>query len=109
MAIADLLTLQDEDLSSNELIELFDPIYTWKKKRITNFYTKDLLVPIFKKGTLVYTSPSVLAIRDFAHTESARLWPEVLRLENPHTYYVDLSEKLWSLKQDLLNKYSNSY
>ena len=109
MAIADLLTLQDEDFSSEEFIELFDPVHTWKKKKITNFYTKELLVPIFKKGTLVYQSPNVLAIKDFARTESARLWPEVLRFENPHTYYVDLSKKLWSLKQDLLNKYSSSY
>lgn len=109
MAIADLLTLHDEDFSAEESIELFDPVHTWKKKKITNFYTKDLLVPIFKKGTLVYSSPDVLAIKEFAITESARLWPEVLRFENPHTYYVDLSKKLWSLKQDLLNKYSSSY
>jgi len=109
MAIADLLTLHDEDFSAEEFIELFDPVHTWKKKKITNFYTKDLLVPLFDKGNLVYSSPNVLEIKDFAKKESEKLWPEVLRFENPHTYYVDLSEKLWTLKQKLLYKYSSSY
>ena len=109
MAIADLLTLHDEDFSAEKFIELFDPVHTWKKKKITNFYTKDLLVLIFDKGNLVYNSPNVLEIKDFAKKESEKLWPEVLRFENPHTYYVDLSEKLWTLKQNLLNGYSSSY
>ena len=109
MAIADLLTLHNEDFSQEESIELFDPVHTWKKKKITNFYIKDLLVPIFNKGILVYTTPDVLSIKKFASKESEKLWSEVLRFENPHKYYVDLSPKLWSLKQDLLNTYSNSY
>jgi nicotinate phosphoribosyltransferase len=109
MAIADLLTLYNEDFSQEESIELFDPVHTWKKKKITNFYIKDLLVPIFNKGILVYTTPDVLSIKEFARKESEKLWPEVLRFENPHKYYVDLSQKLWSMKQDLLNTYSNSY
>jgi nicotinate phosphoribosyltransferase len=107
MAIADLLTLNDEDFSNETSIELFDPIYTWKKKKVTNFYTKELLVPIFVKGKLVYSTPSVLDIKRVASIETEKLWPEVLRFENPHTYYVDLSKKLWSLKQELLNKFSN--
>ena len=109
MAIADLLTLNDEDYTNKKSIEIFDPIHTWKKKKITNFYIKELLVPIFKQGTLVYTNPNVLEIKQFAKQESEKLWPEVLRFENPHTYYVDLSKKLWDLKQELLDKYSNSY
>lgn len=104
MAIADLLTLHDEVIDENSPLEIFDPVHTWKKKKITNFYTKDLLVPIFEKGNLVYNNPTVSEIKNFAKTETEKLWPEVLRFENPHTYYVDLSDSLWSLKQDLLHK-----
>lgn len=106
-ALADLLALHDEDYKNTTEIELFDPIHTWKRKKFKKIYTKELLVPIFKEGKLVYNSPSVLEIKQFAYEELNKLWPEILRFENPHTYYVDLSEKLWSLKQDLLVKHSN--
>lgn len=101
-AIADVLALNSEIIDETTEYEIFDPIHTWKRKKITNFYVKDLLVKIFDKGELVYTSPTVLEIKDFAKIESNKLWPEILRFENPHTYYVDLSTKLWSLKQKLL-------
>ena len=101
-AIADVLALNSEIIDETTEYEIFDPIHTWKRKKITNFYVKDLLVKIFDKGELVYTSPSVLEIKDFAKIESNKLWPEILRFENPHTYYVDLSTKLWTLKQKLL-------
>ncbi|MBD7909970.1 nicotinate phosphoribosyltransferase [Clostridium cibarium] len=109
MALADVLTLHDEEINENEVLELFNPVHTWKRKKLTNFYTKDLLIPIFKEGQLVYNSPTVLEIKEFAKKETEKIWPEVLRFENPHTYYVDLSDKLWNLKQDLLHKYSNIY
>ena len=102
VAIADVLALSDEVIDTSKEYEIFDPIHTWKRKKITNFYVKDLLVKIFDKGKLVYTSPSVLEIKEFAKSETNKLWPEILRFENPHTYYVDLSTKLWSLKQKLL-------
>ena len=102
VAIADVLALSDEVIDDSKEYEIFDPIHTWKRKKITNFYVKDLLVKIFDKGKLVYTSPSVLEIKEFAKAETNKLWPEILRFENPHTYYVDLSTKLWSLKQKLL-------
>ena len=102
IAIADVLALSDEVIDDSKEYEIFDPIHTWKRKKVTNFYVKDLLVKIFDKGTLVYTSPSVLEIKEFAKVETNKLWPEILRFENPHTYYVDLSTKLWSLKQKLL-------
>lgn len=108
-AIADLITLANETIDENNTLEIFDPVHTWKRKKISNFYTKDLLVPIFKQGKLVYNSPSVLEIKEFAKSETEKLWPEVLRFENPHTYYVDLSDELWTLKQNLLHKYSNTY
>jgi len=64
-----------------------------------------LLVPIFSKGKLVYEIPTLESIRAYHKEQFQTLWPEVLRLENPHEYYVDLSEKLWKLKQDLIKKY----
>ena len=108
-ALADVLTLHHEKIDEDKPLELFNPVHTWKKKTFTNFYTKDLLVPIFEKGKLVYNTPSVLEIKEFAKKEVEKLWPEVLRFENPHPYYVDLSKELWTLKHDLLNKYSNMY
>lgn len=102
IAIADVLALSDEVIDDSKEYEIFDPIHTWKRKKVTNFYVKDLLVKIFDKGNLIYTSPSVLEIKEFAKVETNKLWPEILRFENPHTYYVDLSTKLWSLKQKLL-------
>ncbi|NLK94990.1 MAG: nicotinate phosphoribosyltransferase [Clostridiales bacterium] len=109
MALADVLALHDESFENEKTIEIFNPIHTWKKKKLTNFYTKELLVPIFKNGKQVYTSPSVPEIKEFAKKETLKLWPEVLRFENPHSYYVDLSKKLWTMKNNLLNKYSDSY
>ena len=108
-ALADVLTLHHEKINEDKPLELFNPVHTWKKKTFTNFYTKDLLVPIFEKGKLVYNTPSVLEIKEFAKEEVEKLWPEVLRFENPHPYYVDLSKELWTLKHDLLNKYSDMY
>ncbi|MDF2502638.1 nicotinate phosphoribosyltransferase [Clostridium sp.] len=108
-AIADLITLHDEVIDENEKLELFNPTYTWKKKKLKNYYVKELMVQIFKNGEPIYESPSVNDIKEFAETESNKLWPEVLRLENPHNYYVDLSNKLWDLKQSLLHCYSDTY
>lgn len=108
-AIADLLTLNDEIIDTSKPLEIFDPVYTWKKKRLKNYYVKDLMVKVFDKGNPIYNSPSVMEIRDFAKKECDKLWPEVLRFENPHHYYIDLSTKLWNLKQNLLHQYSDKY
>lgn len=102
VAIADVLALNNEVIDDSKPYEIFDPIHTWKRKKVTNFYVRDLLVKVFDKGELVYNSPSVLEIKEFAKCETNKLWPEILRFENPHNYYVDLSTKLWSLKQKLL-------
>ncbi|GKU25619.1 nicotinate phosphoribosyltransferase [Clostridium folliculivorans] len=109
MAIADLIALNNEVISTDSSLEIFDPVYTWKRKKLSNFYVKDLMVQVFDKGKQVYESPSVLEIKDFASEETEKLWPEVLRFENPHSYYVDLSSNLWSLKQSLLHKYTDQY
>lgn len=108
-AVGDLIALSNENINIGEPIELFDPTFTWKKKRLKNYYAKELLVKIFDKGKLVYESPDVMDIRNKAQEEITKFWPEVLRFENPHHYYVDLSQNLWNLKQQLLHKYSATY
>ena len=108
-AIADLITLNGEIINENSSLEIFDPIYTWKKKKIKNYYLKELMVKIVDNGTPIYNSPSVMEIKAFAKREIEKLWPEVLRFDNPHNYYVDLSQNLWSLKHNLLNEFANIY
>lgn len=108
-AIADLVTLSDEKIDENIPLEIFDPVYTWKKKRLRNYYLKELMIKIIDKGAPIYTSPDVWEIRKRAKEETEKLWCEVLRFENPHHYHIDLSNKLWNLKQNLLNQYSNIY
>ncbi|QGU95715.1 nicotinate phosphoribosyltransferase [Clostridium bovifaecis] len=108
-AIADLICLSTENIDDSEPIEIFNPVHTWKKKRLDNYYAKELMVKIFDKGNPCYENPSVKEIQAFAKQETEKLWEEVLRFENPHAYYVDLSKDLWSLKQDLLDRYSNIY
>ncbi len=102
IAIADIISLNNEKIDENSELEIFHPVHTWKRKEIKNFYAKELLVKIFEKGEQVYSSPSVLEIKEFSKKETAKLWPEILRFENPHTYYVDLSKELWELKRELL-------
>lgn len=101
-AIADLICIHDEVIDVTKPLELFDPDAVWKRATITKFVAKDLLVPIFKQGKLVYSLPSIHEIRKYCQDQVALLWEEVKRFENPHTYYVDLSRKLWNIKQELL-------
>lgn len=108
-AIADLVTLNDEVIDESSPLEIFDPVYTWKKKKLKNYYVKDLRVQIFKNGKVNYESPDVLEIREISKNETEKLWPEVLRIENPHTFYVDLSTELWNLKHNLLQHYSDAF
>ena len=103
-AEADLLTVYDEVVDDSKEYELFDPNATWKRKVLTNFRKEELLVPIFKSGKLVYKLPSIKEIRKYCQEQMDTLWDEVKRLEFPHKYYVDLSQKLWGIKYELLNK-----
>ena len=105
-AIADVITLNDERISSDEPYEIFDPEHTWKRKVVTDFVAKKLQVKVFHKGSQVYSSPSVKEISKYRAEQVDSLWDEVTRFENPHTYYVDLSEELWNLRHDLLNNLS---
>lgn len=102
--IADLITLADEPTPSGDTFEIFDPAAVWKKKKITNFYAKELQVPIFVKGQCVYECPDIDEIRDYCKAEMDKLWDEMLRFDKPQLYYVDLSQKLWQLKHNLLEQ-----
>ena len=105
--IADLICLEEETLNTSEELLLFDPLDTWKKTLLPadTYYTKELLVPVFKNGNCVYQSPSVMEIREYCKEEMDTLWEESRRLEYPHRTHVDLSQKLWDLKNNLLNEY----
>ncbi len=103
-AIADVLTMDSENISDEKTYSLFDPDFTWKRKTVDNFVARELLVPIFKKGECVYSRPSLEAIRAYCREQVASLWEEVTRFENPHRYYVDFSGKLWGIKQSMIEK-----
>ena len=104
-AIADVLTLEDEKIDDSKPYMLFDPDFTWKSKEFENFVARKLLVPIFEAGECVYVEPSVDEIRDYCSEQIDNLWEEVKRFENPHTYYVDLSEELWRIRKDLIEEH----
>ena len=106
-AIADVITLGHEKIDNSEPYEIFDPVHTWKRKVVTDFVACKLQVKIFEKGKLVYDSPSVKEIAENCKKQVESLWDEVTRFENPHTYYVDLSEDLWNLRYNLLNQLRN--
>ena len=101
-AIADYICLHDEVVDDSRDLEIFDPQATWKRKNIYNFKAKELLVPIFKNGELVYEMPSLPELQKYCAEQVDTLWDEVKRFDNPHTYYVDLSQKLWDIKYALL-------
>ncbi len=101
-AEADLLCLYDEEIDFSKPIELFDPEYTWKRKLLEDYSAEELLVPVFKNGKQVYELPSIEEIKEHCKKELNGMWDEVLRFENPHNYYVDLSEKLWTVKNDMI-------
>jgi len=103
-AFADLICLHDEEIDCTKPLELFDPDATWKRKTFTDFTARELLVPIFKGGQRVYSSPSIIEMRTYCAGQIDLLWDEVKRFENPHNYYVDLSPKLWEIKQALLKR-----
>ena len=104
-AEADLICVHDEKIDFSQPLELFDPDATWKRKVFTNIEAKELMVPIFQSGKLVYQVPDLQASRAYCQRQVDSLWDEVKRFENPHNYYVDLSQKLWDIKQSLLTSH----
>ncbi len=103
-AEADYLTVWDERVDDKQPLELFDPRSTWKRKTLTDFEARPLQVPVFLGGKLVYQEPTLQQIQAYCKEQVDTLWDEVKRFENPHNYYVDLSQKLWDIKQELLRQ-----
>ncbi len=104
-ALADVVTLADEQIDSTKPYVIFDPEFTYKKKTLVDFEAKELQIPVFKNGRCVYESPDVNAVKKYAQQQLTLIWDEIKRFENPHKYYVDLSAKLWNMKQSLLSEY----
>ena len=106
-AMADVIALRDEEIPEDNY-EIFHPVYTWKRKTLTDYTAKKVLVQIYDKGKLVYKLPSLEEIKEKAERELDTLWEETKRLDNPNEYIVDLSEKLWEVKDQLLKKHGKN-
>lgn len=104
--LGDVIACEDEIIDESKPYTLFHPVHTWKKKTIKNFTAKKLLEPLFLNGEKVYKNRNINEIRDFCKEQVSLLWDETLRFEYPQTYYVDLSKKLWNIKQNLLSQYT---
>ncbi len=102
-AMADLIALHNETISEDEY-EIFSPTEPWKRKLLTNYYVKELQVPIFTNGNLVYDVPTLDETRIYHQEQMETLWPEVKRLNQAHKYYVDLSQELFDLKNRLVEE-----
>ena len=103
-AEADYITVYDEVVDDTVPMEIFDPGSTWKRKIISNYIARPLQVHVFEKGRLVYEQPDLKEIQAYCAQQVDLLWDEVKRFDYPHTYYVDLSQKLWDIKQHLLRQ-----
>ncbi|HJJ28823.1 MAG TPA: nicotinate phosphoribosyltransferase [Methanocorpusculum sp.] len=103
-AVADLLCVHDEVIDESKPLTIFDPVSTWKTNTLTNFSARSLLVPVFLAGQLVYDIPPVAEVKKYCENELEHLWDEVKRFDNPHRYYVDLSQKLWTVKHELVHR-----
>lgn len=105
-ALADVMTLDGEEIPEVDGYEIFDPNAIWKKKRLKNFYAKNLRVQLFDRGDCVYQCPDIEEVRAYCKEQIKTLWDETLRFENPQTYYVDLSQNLWNIKNRLIEEHT---
>lgn len=105
-ALADVMTLEDEIIDDSQPYELFDPDVTWKRKTVENFTARQLLEPVFKGGKCVFKYPELRDIKQYCKEQVDTLWDEVTRFENPHNYYVDMSQALWDTKNEMIQKYN---
>lgn len=103
-AIADYVTVRGEKVDDSKPITIFDPNATWKKKTITNFEARSILVQVFEKGECIYHLPKLEDIKSYCAEQIDNLWDEVKRFEHPHRYYVDLSDTLWKERNQLLER-----
>ena len=104
-AIADLITLDHETIDETKPLTIFDPVDTWKRMTLTNFKARQLLVPIYRKGSGFMSCHPLWTFRSM-QKEMSTLWAEYKRLTKPHVYKVDLSVELYNLKNRLLEEYS---
>lgn len=100
-ALGDVITLADEKIAK-DTYTLVHPVETWKKTKLEDYEVRPLLVPIFKEGNLVYQDKTLKEKQAYCEQEFQTLYPEITRIENPHEYYVDLSDQLRQLKQELI-------
>ncbi len=105
-ALADVMTLDGETIPEVDGYEIFDPDAVWKRKKLYNFYAKNLRVQLFDHGKLVYDEPDIEDVKTYCREQIDTLWDETLRFENPQTYYVDLSQKLWDVKDKLIKEHT---
>ena len=105
-ALADVMTLDGETIPEVGGYEIFDPDAVWKRKKLYNFYAKNLRVQLFDHGKLVYDEPDIEDVKTYCREQIDTLWDETLRFENPQTYYVDLSQKLWDVKDKLIKEHT---
>ena len=103
MAIADLITLREEEVDDSKQLTIFHPVETWKTHEVENFYAEELQSTIVKDGKLVYEFPKLTDVRAFSKERISKFWEEYLRLDMPQVYRVDLSEKLHTLKINMIN------
>ncbi len=103
-AEADLVAVHDEIFDTTKPLTIFDPQATWKTKTFTDYHLVQMHQPIYQGGTLVYDLPRLSEIREFTKSQLKTLWEEVRRFDNPHRYYVDLTDRLWRIKQSLIQK-----
>ena len=108
-AIADYLCVHDETVDDSGTLEIFDPEATWKRKEVYDFEARELLVPVYRGGKLVYKRPTLDEIKAYCAEQVDTLWDEYKRFENPQTYPVDLSQKLYDIKQELLHENSAKF
>ena len=107
MAEADLICVHDETVDDTQPLEIFDPVHTWKRKLMENFTAEELQKPIYLAGKQVYELPTLSEIRAHCADSIREMWDEVRRFTNPHNYYVDLSEKLWTVKNNMIQERRN--
>ena len=105
-ALADVMTVDGEEIPEIDGYEIFDPNAIWKKKKLSNFYAKNIRIQLFDHGKCVYESPDIEEIKAYCKSQIDSLWDETLRFENPQTYYVDVSQNLWNMKNELIEKHT---
>lgn len=103
-ARADLIMLHDEEIDTSKPLTIFDPVFTWKKTTFKSYSLREMLSPLYENGKLVRERKTIHEIRKYTQTELNSLWPEHKRLKKPQLYKVDLSEKLWNLKHEMMNE-----